>query len=320
MHDPNQLQAEKNPLAPAPAGPRRLPLNLPARFWFGTLAVIACFALPLVRWAEFSFESGLYSYMLLVPIVSAYLFSLNQGGKHGSASSFRTRPVGAALVVLGLAALGGVGWVKFSCGNLTPQDETAFTILPFVLLLSGACAWTLKPAQFKGAVFPLAFLLFMVPFPVAVEQGIEFLLQHGSAPPAHWLFSLAGTTVFNHDLIFQLPGITLQVAPECSGIRSTLVLFMSSMIAGFLFLRSPRNRIILTVFVIPLALLRNGFRIFTIGELCVRIGPHMIDSVVHHRGGPIFFALSLIPFFFVLFFLVRLERRHRPAPTPVATN
>jgi exosortase/archaeosortase family protein len=55
--------------------------------------------------------------------------------------------------------------------------------------------------------------------------------------------------------------------------------------------------------------LRNGFRIFTIGELCVHIGPEMIDSPIHHKGGPLFFALSLIPFFILLTWLHRSERR-----------
>jgi exosortase/archaeosortase family protein len=68
------------------------------------------------------------------------------------------------------------------------------------------------------------------------------------------------------------------------------------------------------VAVIPLALIRNGFRIFTIGQLCVSVGPHMIDSPIHHRGGPIFFALSLIPFFALTYFLLRTDRsRSRPA-------
>lgn len=34
----------------------------------------------------------------------------------------------------------------------------------------------------------------------------------------------------------------------------------------------------------------------------------MIDSSIHHRGGPIFFALSLIPLFLLLVWLRRQER------------
>jgi len=57
------------------------------------------------------------------------------------------------------------------------------------------------------------------------------------------------------------------------------------------------------VAVIPLGLLRNGFRILVISLLCVHIGPEMINSLIHRRGGPIFFVASLIPLFVVLWWL-----------------
>ncbi|MES2692289.1 MAG: archaeosortase/exosortase family protein, partial [Verrucomicrobiota bacterium] len=95
----------------------------------------------------------------------------------------------------------------------------------------------------------------------------------------------------------------------CSGIRSTLVLLIVSVLTGYFFLRSPGKRTLLVAVTIPLALARNGFRIWVIGEMCVRLGPEMIDSFIHRRGGPIFFALSLIPLFIFLILLQRKERR-----------
>jgi exosortase/archaeosortase family protein len=94
------------------------------------------------------------------------------------------------------------------------------------------------------------------------------------------------------------------------------VLFITSLVAGYLFLRSPWKRTILCLAVIPLALLRNGFRIFVIGQLCVQIGPDMINSPIHHRGGPLFFLLSLIPFFLFLIFLIKSERHGGKSSTP----
>ena len=60
---------------------------------------------------------------------------------------------------------------------------------------------------------------------------------------------------------------------------------------------------------IPLAIVRNGFRILVIGLLCVYVGPHMSDSFIHHRGGPIFFVLSLIPLLFFMSWLRRHDKR-----------
>jgi exosortase/archaeosortase family protein len=57
--------------------------------------------------------------------------------------------------------------------------------------------------------------------------------------------------------------------------------------------------------------LRNGFRIMMIGLLCVNVGPEMIHSLIHRRGGPLFFALSLIPFLLALWWLRRGEVRIR---------
>jgi exosortase/archaeosortase family protein len=86
------------------------------------------------------------------------------------------------------------------------------------------------------------------------------------------------------------------------------VLFITSLLASHLFLKSPWRRIVLVAFVIPLGIVRNGFRILVIGLLCVHIGPYMIDSVIHHQGGPLFFALSLVP---LVLFMAWLRRRER---------
>ena len=129
--------------------------------------------------------------------------------------------------------------------------------------------------------------------------------------------------VLRDGTVFQLPGIVIRVAQECSGIRSSWVLFVTSILASHLFLKSPWRRALLVAFVIPLGILRNGFRIVVIGLLCVHVGPEMIHSIIHRRGGPFFFALSLIPLFLVLWWLRRTDvgdqrMRVEPAESPLA--
>jgi exosortase/archaeosortase family protein len=119
--------------------------------------------------------------------------------------------------------------------------------------------------------------------------------------------------------VFQLPNITIEVAQECSGIRSSWVLLMTSILAANLFLKTSWRRFALVAFVIPLAILRNGFRILVIGLLCVNVGPQMIHSVIHRRGGPVFFVLSLIPLFLLLWWLRKGEIRVRPAESRSAS-
>jgi exosortase/archaeosortase family protein len=87
---------------------------------------------------------------------------------------------------------------------------------------------------------------------------------------------------------------------------------ITSLVAGHLLLRTRWKQALLVAVVLPLALLRNGFRIYVIGQLCVHYGARMFDSWVHHRGGPLFFAISLIPFFGLLLWLVKSEQTGRP--------
>ncbi|MDP3071627.1 MAG: archaeosortase/exosortase family protein [Opitutaceae bacterium] len=289
------------------AGLRGIPPLLGA-----TLAALAAaYALPLVDLVQFALQGELYSYIILVPVVSGYLFATAPRSPLPAGSPHRL--LAGVFAMLGLVAMVS----RLALGSaLQRQDALALGTVSFVAFVTAAAAFFLDRAAFRRARFPLAFLVFMAPFPIAMEQAIEVALQHGSAPAAHAMFLLAGTTMHYHDLIFELPGIALRVAPECSGIRSTLVLFMVSLVAGHLFLRTPWKRAVITLAVIPLALIRNGFRIFVIGQLCIHLGPHMIDSMWHHQGGPIFFALSLVPFSILVFYLVRSERGALRASTP----
>ena len=160
-----------------------------------------------------------------------------------------------------------------------------------------------------AAAFPIAFLIFMVPLPDAAVNWLENASMLASAEAAALYFSLAGTPLVRTGTVFELQGIVIRVAQECSGIRSSWVLFIASLLASHVFLRTRWRRIVLVAFVIPLGILRNGFRILVIGLLCVHVGPHMINSVIHRRGGPFFFALSLVPLFLLVWWLRRQEQR-----------
>ena len=91
----------------------------------------------------------------------------------------------------------------------------------------------------RAAAFPLAYLIFMVPMPDAMADALETASKYASAEVANLLFHLSGTPFLRAGLIFQLPNITIEVAQECSGIRSSWVLFMTSILAANLFLKTP---------------------------------------------------------------------------------
>jgi exosortase C (VPDSG-CTERM-specific) len=185
--------------------------------------------------------------------------------------------------------------------------------LSFVCFLAAGGFFFLGRKWMTAAAFPFAFLIFIVPMPDAMADTLERASALASAEAASFFFNLTGTPTLREGTVFQLPNIVIQVAQECSGIRSSWVLFITSLLAANLFLKSGWRRAVLVCFVIPLGIARNGLRVAVIGNLCVQFGPQMIHSIIHHRGGPLFFVLSLVPLFLLLWWLRRgdLAEDHR---------
>src|SRR6266403_1731105 len=276
------------------------------RFWSGAcfaIVLLSAFARPLLDLINYAAGSQLYSYILLVPFVSAYLLYIRRDQLPKTlVSDF---PLAIVSLAAGLGVVVLIYWLDFVRQRPSDNDRLALLTLSFLCFLAGGVFFFFGRGWMRSAAFPLAYLIFIVPMPDAMADALETASKYASAEVANLLFHLSGTPFLRAGLIFQLPNITIEVTQECSGIRSSWVLLMTSILAANLFLKTPCRRIALVVFVIPLGILRNGFRILVIGLLCVNAGPQMIHSLIHRRGGPLFFVLSLIPLFLVLWWLRR---------------
>jgi exosortase C (VPDSG-CTERM-specific) len=312
---PNRAAAREITVPTRPAnisGPTPSSQKQKWRLWSGVcfaIVLLVGFGQHLLVLARHVAGSQLHSYILLVPFVSGYLLYLR---RDELPKNYSTDP---ALTSVSLAA--GLGLLAFTYlvgfAGRAPAVSDRFV----VLTLSFLCCLTAGGFFFFGrdwmqaAAFPLAYLIFIVPMPDGMADALEMASKSAAAEVANVLFHLSGTPFLRAGPVFQLPNITIEVAQECSGIRSSWVLFMTGILAANLFLKTPWRRFLLVAFVIPLGILRNGFRILVIGLLCVNLGPHMIHSVIHRRGGPLFFVLSLIPFLLVLWWLRRGDFRIR---------
>jgi exosortase C (VPDSG-CTERM-specific) len=268
------------------------------------LLVLLLFAQPLTRLMLYAARSDFYSYILLVPFISGYVFYMNRSR---SSAAYRTSIAGAiSVAAIAMASrFAGIHWES----DLSVNDGFSLMVVAFVSFVAVGGFLFFGSKWIATMAFPVTFLLFSVPLPDAAAKWLEEALAVASAQAAAWFFNVSGTPVLHEGTLLRLPGIVLRVAQECSGIHSTWVLFMTTLLASQLFLRTRWRRIVLVAFVIPLGIMRNGFRILVIGLLCVHVGPQMINSRFHHRGGPLFFALSLIPLLLLVLWLQRQEMR-----------
>ena len=314
LHPPNRSVAQETIIRAHRGDARESALSSyrkKGRGWAAACFVfllLVAFCQPLLALANYAAHSELHSYIILVPIVSAYLLYLrrDQLPKRHVADV----PLGTVLLVAGLGIFLLTEW--FNLAGRAPADNRALVLLTlsFLCCLVAGVFFFLGRDWVRAAAFPLAYLIFMVPMPDVMADALETASKYASAEVANVLFQVSGTPFLRAGLIFQLPNITVEVAQACSGIRSSWVLFMTSILAANLFLKRPWRRFALVACVIPLAILRNGFRILVIGLLCVHMGPQMIHSEIHRRGGPLFFLLSLIPFLLVLWLLRKGDARH----------
>jgi exosortase C (VPDSG-CTERM-specific) len=283
------------------------------RIWAGAcfaIALLGVFAQPLLALINYAAGSDLYSYILLIPFVSAYLLYLrrNQLPKDYVVDL----PLAMVFLAAGVGSFAFTYWLHFGEQSSAKADYLTLQTLSFLCCLAAGGFFFFGRAWMQAAAFPLAYLIFMVPMPHPMRNALELASKSASAEVANLLFRLSNVPFLRAGAVFQLPNITIEVAQECSGIRSSWVLLMTSILAANLFLKTSWRRFALVAFVIPLAILRNGFRILVIGLLCVNVGPQMIHSVIHRRGGPVFFVLSLIPLLLLLWWLRKSEIRTHP--------
>jgi exosortase C (VPDSG-CTERM-specific) len=269
--------------------------------YLGVLALV--YAAPLVEWIRLCLKSGLHSHEMLMPLVAGYLIWLDRK----ALSSVPKPSNGWTLAFSGIAL--ALVLLSFSL-PFTPGDRLALRIASFLAAGVAGAMHFFGSDFLRRIVYPVSMLVFMIPIPKVVVDGSEVLLQHMSAEAADIILGFTGMPFFRSGLDFHIANsVPLSVAPECSGMRATLVLFITSLLAAYMFLRSRWRRTILVALVLPLGVARNGFRIATLAVLCSRNGPEVLDSWIHHKGGQLFFALSLVPLFAVLWWMMRQEAK-----------
>jgi len=277
-------------------------------FLYVAILTLACCG-PLVALVRYALKEELHSHIVLIPLVSIYLASLKRDflprDRRGS-----TAGTVAGALIFALAAVALFFGPVLTCDTeWSNNNMMARTAACYALLLVAGGFVCLGTSWMRLLAFPFGLLVFMVPLPDMVVVTLEDLLMRASAWMAHVLFQWTGTPVFRVGQVMELPGMKLEVAHNCSGVRSSLVLFITSLIASYMFLSSSWHRAVLVAMVIPLGIFRNAIRVLVIGLLCVHIGPHMIDSWIHHQGGPLFFAVSLAPLFLAAAWFRQREAR-----------
>ena len=286
-------------------------LSFTKRLTFWLLWITASIALlyrPVMALIHYSLTNDNASHILLIPFLSAYVFYVDRGRIFCRLSSSAWG--GAILAGFGsLALLAGV----FSGNNLSTTNRLALFALAFGLFWAAGFAIFFGKLALKRAAFPLLFLLFMVPLPDEFLEKAIYFLQRGSADVAEWAFDLLHVPAMRDGFIFHLAHLNIEVAKECSGIRSSLaLLILATLVAHFLLVRTWSKVVFVAVGML-IMVVKNGIRIATLTMLAQYVDPGFLFGRLHHEGGVVFFLIGLALLVPVYWLLRRLEQQPAPA-------
>ena len=265
-------------------------------------AVVAATVLPsLIKLLRGGGPSEYYSHIPLVPAVSAYLIYRRR--KEMFRGAFSMHPAGLILL-----AAGAIGYGLSIFLPVEVVDRVSIIGLAGLLCWWGAYLLFYGQGAGRREIFPVAFLLFAVPVPIPLIEKIIAALVTGSTFMTRILFEAFRVPFVQEGAIFYLPGFNIEVAQECSGIRSSLALLITAVLAGHIFLKRLSSKVLLALLIFPVAVFKNGIRIITLYLLSYFIDIRIIEGgFLHRSGGFIFFGLGLVATGVILLFLKGLE-------------
>jgi exosortase len=279
-----------------------------SRNWQALLVVGALVALLAGLYHEVLVKLGIqwnddpdYSHGFLVPVLVGYFV----WERWDRLKVIRIAPSlwGVALLASGLLMLviGSIG------AELYLQRSSLIVVIAgLVLLIMGRDA-------LKTFMFPIAFMLFMVPLPAIVVNAVAFPLQLFAARTAEFCLFNFGIPVLREGNVIVLAGTTLEVAEACSGIRSLQALLALGTVYAYFSQRSTWKRWTLVLLSVPIAIAANAFRVSGTGVLANYWGSQAAEGFYHTFSGWLIFVVAFLLLLACGGLLSKIGHGHRTA-------
>jgi exosortase len=274
--------------------------------WFGVWIFLSAlfFARPLTLFVRLSLTNDDFSYVILIPVISAWILFIERRKVFLEFSI--DKELGGGILVLGVFTV----VASRLTGGVSPADlQLSGYILSLVLFWLAGFALFFGRSASKEAHFSLILLFLMVPPPNILLDRVVYLLQAGSTWITEALFDLLHVPALREGFVFHLARVDIEVAKECSGIRSSMALLILALLATHFALKSFWKKALFLACGLFVMILKNGIRIATLTLLAMYVDPGFLYGRLHHRGGMVFFLIGLVLLLPVLLFLQRSETK-----------
>lgn len=192
--------------------------------------------------------------------------------------------------------VGAVIAVFFLLVYIVARYAEILTLAPLAMIfvLFGMVIFLFGFPMFRALLFPLCFLLFMVPIPSQIYSAATIPLQLLVSKISVGFTHLLNLPVYREGNVIHLPDRTLQVVQACSGLRSMISLLTLSAVFGYFTLKSNLLRGILFVTGVPVAVFVNIIRVIVMILAFHYFNYNLTEGTVHTVFGVVIFMLALI--------------------------
>lgn len=249
-------------------------------------------------------RSDLYSHFPAIYLIIAYVL-FTERKKIFEELRYAT-PGGAGTALLGCLVY---FYAMANKAALSPNDYFAALSLGFAVYLAGIFLLCFGWKTFREAQFAVFLLVFTIPIPDFLLEHVVVFLQVQSYHAACFVLDVLQLYPIKEGFSIVLPDVSVEVAKQCSGIRSSIALLIISVLYGRYFLKTNVSRVALVVLTLFIAPYKNGLRIATLVLLSIYWDKAILAGPLHSAGGIPFFGVGLVWLSLVLFVLAKVERR-----------
>jgi exosortase len=170
--------------------------------------------------------------------------------------------------------------------------ELFLTRVSLIGVVAGIVWFVWGREHLRILVFPIAFLLLMIPLPAILFNKIAFPLQLLASRVGETAISAAGIPVLREGNVLQLPTRDLEVAEACSGIRSLVSLLMLGIVLGYFTERRIVARVVIALAAVPIAIAANAARVAGTGLASELVSPAAAEGFFHTFSGWLMFVVA----------------------------
>jgi exosortase len=229
-------------------------------------------------WDRWFARDSYYSHGILIPFVTAFLI----WNKRDILRKIKpeTSPWGLRLFFLGIAIhlLSALFRVYFTSG------------FSMIIVLYGLTLYFYGSKMLKEVLFPISFLVFMVPLPMVVITNISFRLKIFAAQIAVVALNNMHLPCVQHGSAIVMRHAYVVVDDVCSGLRSLITLMALGSLFTYWMKSSFTKKAILFLSTIPIAVVTNVGRIIFLAFVSEVWGTQYAVGFIHQLSGFIVFS------------------------------